>query len=277
MTAEDVERLLRKVGQMSAGNAVPRPDCLSDEQFVAFCDGKLTGRELRKVVAHLGICEACLLDVSLCLEKIEGQRAEKTIPEALSSAQVAHPSTECIPFSGIYGYVLNRTSLTERQQQHLTSCPQCVRLYNTIRRVVQEQRAPQGQVYDTIATLVREFVEQSYSHLAPYVDMAQAVAKGLVSGPAAGEPERWKIGRRASVEGALAIAGLPDPQQQALLVSVLTIAAVVVKAQATVAADPEKVTALARQFARKFGAGRELTADLARFLSSRLGTPDQKA
>jgi len=138
-------------------------------------------------------------------------------------------------------------------------------------RALQEQEHEARKVSETITALIHDFVDESCSQLAPYVDMAQSVVKRLLCSPIGGEPDQWTIGGDASLEGALAAAGAPEPQQEMLVASALTIAAVVTKSElGRVPAIPADIHRLVKIYARRFGAGRRLAKDLDVFLTSRI-------
>lgn len=268
---KDVERLLREAGgTLSSG--MHGPDCLSVEKLARFCEGGLDQQERGRVVAHLEACRACLEEVCLCVREIAVKEPGEAALHLSGHARGAGVPTGCIPFLDLHKHVVGSAALSESQRVHLGSCRACARLRDSIRLTLAERGVLGEELQGIVGGLIEEFIVESQSRLLAYVDVVQAVVRKIVAGPRASHPDKWRIARRPQLQGALAIAGLPESEQLALLASALTIAAVVVSMGGLqITEDPASLEATIRRFARRFRAGRELTDGLVRFLQARLG------
>jgi hypothetical protein len=243
------------------------------EEFAAFCNGRLAGKDLERALSHLDSCETCLDEVASVLREVTAQEPGEAAPQLSGQAERAGVPTGCIPFLDLYKHVASSTALSEAQRVHLGSCRVCVRLRDRIRLALAERGVLGEQLQGVVSSLIEEFIVESQSRLLAYVDVVQAVVRKTVGGARAGHPDEWQIARRPQLQGALAMAGLPESEQLALLASALTIAAVVVSIGGLqITKDPASLEATIRRFARRFRAGRELTDRLVRFLQARLGT-----
>jgi len=266
---KDIERLLREVARKPMSWAPHGPDCLTVEEFADFCAGRLTGESLEKVTRHLESCGTCLRETCLALAELGEQKPETADVPSAEGLTITRTALGCIPFLDLYRHVFSAVPLTDDQQRHLGTCEPCTRLCSTIRQGLAEEGLTRERLHENIAVLIREFVEQFRSQFTPYVDIVQTLVNRFVSSPEVGAPDEWRIGRRAELGGALSAAGLPDPEQMALLASAFTIAAVATVVSFHGAADPKYVEDVTRRFARKFRVERELADNLADFLSSR--------
>ena len=137
ITTEDIERLLREAGRKPESLPPHGPGCLTMEEFVAFCEGRLAGNDLEKVLGHLDSCETCFDEVCSCLRELQGAQPEG---EASQAAAPTSPKG-CMAFLDLYQDVRGARKLSKEQQKHLASCGWCQSLRERLEHVLVQRRA----------------------------------------------------------------------------------------------------------------------------------------
>ena len=155
LTTEDVERLLREAGRKPGPLPPHGPDCLTMEEFAAFCEGRLAGTSLERALTHLDFCETCLDEVCSCLRELKDIGSEDQAPRSVTAV----PPRRCIAFPDLYEHVCGITALSKEQQQHLTSCERCRTLHKRLERALAQRRVAVTQPSKEILRLVSEVPE----------------------------------------------------------------------------------------------------------------------